>query len=44
MLPVDEHQFQQGYTPIACGLMFTVISCVLGSIVATIWWLLFRGR
>ena len=41
MLTVDEHQFEIRYAPIACGLQMLVVGCVLGSVVAAIWWLFF---
>jgi hypothetical protein len=42
MLSVDERQFELGYTPIACGLMVVVVGCALTSVVAALWWFLFR--
>ena len=42
MLSVDERQFELGYTPIACGLMVTVIFCALSSVLAALWFFLFR--
>jgi hypothetical protein len=44
MLKVDEHQFQLGYTPIACGIMFAVVGSVAGSIIMAILWLVRRGN
>jgi hypothetical protein len=43
MLSVDERQFEMRYAPIACGLQLLVIGCALTSLVAAIWWFLFRG-
>ncbi len=43
MLTVDEHQFELGYAPIACGLQLLVVSCALGSIVGALWYFFFRG-
>ena len=40
MLSVDEHQFELGYTPIACGLMLVAVGCVLTSVIAALWWFL----
>jgi hypothetical protein len=42
MLTVDEHQFEIRYAPIACGLQLLVGGCVVTSVVAAIWWFLFR--
>jgi hypothetical protein len=42
MLSVDERQFELGYTPIACGLMVTVIVCALSSVLAGLWFFFFR--
>ena len=44
MLTVDEHQFEIGYAPIACGLQILVVGgCVLASVLAILWFFLFRG-
>lgn len=40
MLTVDERQFEQGYTPIACGIMVTMLGCVLASVIAALWYFL----
>jgi len=42
MLHVDEHQFQLGYTPIACGLMVSVVGTTLASLIIAILWFLRR--
>ena len=42
MLSVDEHQFQLGYAPIACGLQLMVVGCALASVIAAIWYFIFR--
>jgi hypothetical protein len=42
MLSVDERQFELGYTPIACGLMVTVVLCAFSSVIAALWFFLFR--
>ena len=42
MLNVDDRQFELGYTPIACGLMVTAVACVLSSVLAALWFFLFR--
>jgi hypothetical protein len=42
MLTVDERQFEMRYAPIACGLQLLVVSCALGSLVAALWYFLFR--
>ena len=42
MLSVDEHQFQLGYAPIACGLQMAVFGCALASVIAAIWFFIFR--
>lgn len=42
MLSVDERQFELGYTPIACGLMVTVIVCALSSVLGALWFFFFR--
>ncbi len=41
MLSVDERQFEMRYAPIACGLQVAVITCVLGTVVAALWWFFF---
>ncbi|MCG3210976.1 MAG: hypothetical protein FOGNACKC_04613 [Anaerolineae bacterium] len=41
MLTVDDRQFEMRYAPIACGLQLLVVSCVLGSILAAIWYFFF---
>jgi hypothetical protein len=43
MLSVDEHQFEIRYAPIACGLQLLVVGCALASVLAAIWFFLFRG-
>ncbi|MEM7031795.1 MAG: hypothetical protein AAF629_19730 [Chloroflexota bacterium] len=43
MIAVDEHQFQLGYAPIACGIQILVGLCGLSSIALVIWWLVNRG-
>ena len=42
MLSVDDRQFELGYTPIACGLMVTVVACVLSSVLAALWFRRYR--
>jgi hypothetical protein len=42
MLNVDERQFEMRYAPIACGLQLLVVGCAVSSVVAAIWWFLFR--
>jgi len=42
MLSVDEHQFQLGYAPIACGLQVMVVGCALASVITAIWFFIFR--
>lgn len=42
MLSVDERQFELGYTPIACGLMVSVVLCTLSSAIAALWFFLLR--
>jgi hypothetical protein len=44
MLNVDDRQFQQGYAPIACGLMFAVVGCALSTLLAALGWFLLRGN
>jgi hypothetical protein len=44
MLSVDEHQFEIRYAPIACGLQVVVVGCALVSVVAAIWFFLFRTQ
>lgn len=43
MLRVDNRQLEQGYAPIACGLMVTVVGCALATVVTTLWWFFVRG-
>jgi hypothetical protein len=43
MLTVDERQFEMRYAPIACGLQVLVVGCALISVVAALWFFLFRG-
>lgn len=42
MLSVDEHQFQLGYAPIACGLQVMIVGCALASVITAIWFFIFR--
>ncbi len=42
MLSVDEHQFQLGYAPIACGLQVMIVGCALASVITAIWYFIFR--
>ena len=42
VLGVDERQFEMRYAPIACGLQFFVVGCALTSVIAAIWYFLFR--
>ena len=43
MLTVDERQFEMRYAPIACGLQVLVVGCAVASVVAALWFFLFRG-
>jgi hypothetical protein len=43
MLSVDERQFEMRYAPIACGLQVLVVGCGLISLIAALWWFLFKG-
>lgn len=43
MMTVDEHQFQLGYAPIACGIQVLLGLCGLSAIAGIIWWLVTRG-
>lgn len=42
VLSVDERQFEMRYAPIACGLQFFVVGCALMSVIAALWYFLFR--
>ena len=43
MLTVDDRQFEMRYAPLACGLQFIVVGCALTSVLAALWFFLFRG-
>lgn len=43
MLSVDERQFEMRFAPIACALQTLAMGCALTSVVAAIWYFLFKS-